>query len=272
MKCNFCGDSKRMKFAPIFTLALLAALPLSAQTPTPAPATPAAQTAPPAEPCPQAKQVEQMQAKLDDWAQLNRYRADDATLQPPAQGVQRVVFYGDSITDAWGRIRGVFFPGKPYVNRGISGQTTPQMLVRFQQDVVHLHPAVVVILAGTNDVAGNTGPETPEMIEDNFRSMAAIAHQNHIKVILASILPASAYPWKPGIQPADEIRSLNAWLKDFSQQDGDTYLDYYTALANPQGGMKAGLSVDGVHPTTEGYAVMSPLAEKAIAEAVGMPE
>lgn len=256
-----------MKFSLLFSLALLAALPLSAQT-TPTQSTPE----PAAQPCPQAKQVEQMQAKLDDWAQLNRYRTVDAALLAPAPGEQRVVFYGDSITDAWGRIRGVFFPGKPYVNRGISGQTTPQMLVRFQQDVVHLHPAAVVILAGTNDVAGNTGPETPEMIEDNFRSMAAIAHQNHIKVILASILPAFAYPWKPGIQPADEIRSLNAWLKDFSQQDGDTYLDYYTALANPQGGMKAGLSVDGVHPTTEGYAVMSPLAEKAIAEAVGMPE
>lgn len=250
-----------MNFRAIFSLALLAVLPLSAQSiPTQTPA---------AAPCPQAKQVEQMQAKLDDWAQLNRYRAADAVLQPPASGEQRVVFYGDSITDAWGRVRGVFFPGKPYVNRGISGQTTPQMLVRFQQDVVHLHPAAVVILAGTNDVAGNTGPETPEMIEDNFRSMAAIAHQNHFKVVLASILPAIAYPWKPGVQPADEIRRLNDWLKDFSQRDGDVYLDYYTALADAQGGMKPGLSVDGVHPTAEGYAIMSPLAEKAIAKALG---
>lgn len=250
-----------MKFVAISTFALLAVLPLSAQTPAP-------QTALTATPCAQAKQVEQMQAKLDDWAQLNRYRTADAALPAPAPGQQRVVFYGDSITDAWGRVRGDFFPGKPYINRGISGQTTPQMLVRFQQDVVHLHPAAVVILAGTNDVAGNTGPETPEMIEDNFRSMAAIAHQNHIKLILASILPASAYPWKPGIQPADEIRALNGWLKDFAQADGDTYLDYYTALADPEGGMKPGLSVDGVHPTAEGYAIMSPLAEKAIGEAL----
>ena len=267
---NFCGALEFMKLASVFSLALLAALPISAQTPAehPAKSTPVQATV---TTCPQAKQVEQMQAKLDDWAQLNRYRADDAAL-PPATGQQRVVFYGDSITDAWGRSRGVFFPGKPYVNRGISGQTTPQMLVRFQQDVVHLHPAAVVILAGTNDVAGNTGPETPEMIEDNFRSMAAIAHQNHIKVILASILPASSYPWKPGVEPANEIRALNAWLKDFSQTDGDTYLDYYTALADPQGGMKAGLSVDGVHPTAEDYAVMSPLAEKAITEALGTPE
>lgn len=250
-----------MKFVAISTFALLAVLPLSAQTPAP-------QTALTATPCPQAKQVEQMQAKLDDWAQLNRYRTADAALPAPAPGQQRVVFYGDSITDAWGRVRGDFFPGKPYINRGISGQTTPQMLIRFQQDVVHLLPAAVVILAGTNDVAGNTGPETPEMIEDNFRSMAAIAHQNHIKLILASILPASAYPWKPGIQPADEIRALNGWLKDFAQADGDTYLDYYTALADPEGGMKPGLSVDGVHPTAEGYAIMSPLAEKAIGEAL----
>lgn len=253
-----------MKLALIYSLALLAALPLSAQT-TPTQSTPE----PAAAPCPQAKQVEQMQAKLNDWAQLNRYRVDDTALPPPAPGQQRVVFYGDSITDAWGRARGVFFPGKPYVNRGISGQTTPQMLVRFQQDVVHLGPAAVVILAGTNDVAGNTGPETPEMIEDNFRSMAAIAHQNHIKVILASILPASAYPWRPGVRPANEIRQINAWLKDFSQQDGDVYLDYYSALTNAEGGMKPGLSVDGVHPTAEGYAIMSPLAETAISEALG---
>src|ERR1700719_1151707 len=150
-----------------------------------------------------------------DWPDLGRYRAENEALAPPAPNVQRVVFFGDSITDAWGRSEttGVFFPGKPYVNRGISGQTTPQMLVRFQQDVVHLHPAAVVILAGTNDIAGNTGPETPEMIEDNFVSMAAIAKQSGIRLVIASILPAFAYPWKPGIQPADQIRALNACLK-----------------------------------------------------------
>ena len=248
--------------------ALLFTLPIAAQTSSaPAanarPAEAAAQNA-----CPDQSQIDKMQAKLNDWAQLDRYRADNAALLPPAPGEERVVFYGDSITDAWGRIRGVFFPGKPYINRGISGQTTPQMLVRFQQDVVHLKPAVVVILAGTNDIAGNTGPETPEMIEDNFRSMTAIAHQNRIKVVIASILPAIAYPWKPGIQPADEIRTMNAWLKDFCRSDGDVYLDYYSSMADAQGGMKPGLSVDGVHPTAEGYAIMSPLAEKAIAEAL----
>jgi lysophospholipase L1-like esterase len=152
-----------------------------------------------------------------DWPDLARYRADDEALPPAAPDVQRVVFFGDSITDAWGRSEttGVFFPGKPYVNRGISGQTTPQMLVRFQQDVIHLHPAAVVILAGTNDIAGNTGPSTQQMIEDNYTSMAEIAKQNGIKVVFASITPAFAYPWKPGIQPVERIRELNKWLQDF---------------------------------------------------------
>lgn len=252
---------------------LLCALPLTAQiTPTPsAPASPARPR--PAEVATQSgcsecqSQIEAMQAKLADWAQLNRYRADDATLPPPPPGEQRVVFYGDSITDAWGH-GADFFPGKPYVNRGISGQTTPQMLVRFQQDVVHLKPAAVVILAGTNDIAGNTGPETPAMIEDNFVSMAAIAKQSGIRLIIASILPAAAYPWKPVVQPALQIRALNAWLKDFCQRDGDVYLDYHSAMADTQGGMKPGLSKDGVHPTPQGYAIMAPLAEKAITDAL----
>lgn len=151
---------------------------------------------------------------------------------------------------------------KPYVNRGISGPTTPQMLVRLQQDVVHLHPAVVVILAGTNDIAGNTGPSTSEMIEDNLRSMTTIAKENDIKVVLASILPVVAYPWKPDIKPAKEIRALNDWLREFCHKDGDVYLDYYSALADPQGGMKPSLSVEGVHPTAESYAIMSPLADQ----------
>lgn len=245
-----------MNSALILSVAFFSFLPLTAQT-----------AAPSTEPCPQSKQIEQMQAKLNDWAQLDRYRTADAALQPPAPGVNRVVFYGDSITDNWDKVVD-FFPGKPYVDRGISGQTTPQMLVRFQQDVVHLHPAVVVILAGTNDIAGNTGPSTPEMIEDNFRSMTAIAKANEIKVVLASITPAASYPWKPGVNPVDEIRVLNAWLKDFSSRDGDVYLDYYDAIADAEGGMKPGLSSDGVHPTAKGYSIMAPLAEKAIAEAL----
>ncbi len=142
-----------------------------------------------------------MQKKLDDWAQLGRYRAENAALPPTTAGKQRVVFYGDSITDGWGRRAGTgeFFPGKPYVNRGISGQTTAQMVVRFEQDVVHLKPAVVVILAGTNDIAGNTGPMTTEMTEDNFEAMVAIAKQNGIKVVIASITPASAFPWRMSV-------------------------------------------------------------------------
>ena len=205
-----------------------------------------------------------------DWPDLARYRADNEALPPAAPDVERVVFFGDSITDAWGRspTTGMFFPGKPYVNRGISGQTTPQMLVRFQQDVVHLHPAAVVILAGTNDIAGNTGPSTQQMIEDNYTSMAEIAKQNGIKVVFASILPAFAYPWKPEIQPVERIRELNKWLQDFCSRNGYVYLDYYSSMADAKGAMLPGLSSDGVHPTAKGYEVMAPLAEHAIAQAL----
>jgi lysophospholipase L1-like esterase len=217
-----------------------------------------------------AEQLKRARAELDDWPNLKRYAAENAALPAPAAGETRVVFYGDSITDGWGRQpdTGSFFPGKPYVNRGISGQTTPQMLVRFEQDVVHLHPAAVVILAGTNDIAGNTGPSTPQMIEDNFTSMAAIARQQGIKLIFASITPAYAYPWKPEIEPVPIILEINAWLKGYCAREGFTYLDYYTAMADPKGAMKAGLAKDGVHPTAAGYAVMAPLAEAAIAAAL----
>jgi lysophospholipase L1-like esterase len=203
-----------------------------------------------------------MAAKLLDWAQLGRYKSANDAL--PASEPGRVVFYGDSITDAWTRNGGTFFPGKPYVNRGISGQTTPQMVVRFRQDVINLHPVAVVILAGTNDVAGNTGPETPEMIEDNFRSMVDLAKANHIRVILASILPAGDYPWKPGMEPAPKIAALNRWLASYAAEQGLTYIDYYTPMANAAGGMKPGLSLVGVHPNAAGYAIMEPLAEAAI--------
>jgi lysophospholipase L1-like esterase len=208
-----------------------------------------------------------------DWPDLARYREENEALPPAPHGAQRVVFFGDSITDGWGRSEdtGVFFPGKAYVNRGISGQTTPQMLLRFQQDVVHLHPAAVVILAGTNDIAGNTGPSTQAMIEDNFTSMAQIAKQNGIKVVLASITPAYAYPWRPGIRPVERIRELNKWLQDFCSRNGFIYLDYYGAMADAHGAMLPGLSSDGVHPTAKGYAVMAPLAERAIAQALGHP-
>jgi lysophospholipase L1-like esterase len=254
-----------------YTLAasmLFAVSPLLAQTtPTP-PAIAAASTAPSAQ---TTEQIAAMQAKLNDWPQLDRYRAGNAVLPAPAAGEQRVVFYGDSLTDNWGRRPGTgsFFPDKPYVNRGISGQTTPQMVVRFQQDVVHLHPAVVVILAGTNDVAGNTGPSTPEMTEDNFAAMAAIARQNGIKVVLASITPAYVYPWKPSVQPVAAIREINQWLKDYCAREHFVYLDYYSGLVDDKGGMQPGLSFDGVHPNAAGYAIMGPLAEAAITQALG---
>ncbi|HEV7122001.1 MAG TPA: SGNH/GDSL hydrolase family protein [Rhodanobacter sp.] len=210
-------------------------------------------------------QVASMQRQLADWPQLNRYRAANARLAPPVPGQARVVFFGDSITDAWGRAKGTtFFPGRPYINRGISGQTTAQMVLRFRQDVIDLHPAAVVILAGTNDIAGNTGLATLRMIEDNFRSMTELAQANHIRVILASVLPTSDYPWHPGLQPAGKVRALNAWLRSYAATSGATYLDYYTALANAQGGMDKRLARDGVHPTPAGYTIMAPLAQRAI--------
>ena len=233
------------------------ALPLAAQQ-TPAP------TAPPPTPKPRHQ--------LNEITQFSRFAADNKTLGPPAPGTKRVVFYGDSITDNWGRKFGSFFPGKPYVNRGISGQTTAQMLLRFQQDVVHLQPAAVVILAGTNDVAENTGPYTDAQIQDNFRSMVAIAEQNHIRVILASIPPADRFPWHPGIAPAERIRSLNAWMKDYATAEHLIYLDYYAALATPEGAIKPDLAVDkAVHPNDAGYALMQPLAEAAIAKSLAQP-
>lgn len=206
--------------------------------------------------------LEAATAKLRDWAQLGFYQAENAALGSAAPG--RVVFFGDSITYGWGRNGNEFFPGKPYVNRGISGQTTPQMLVRFRQDVISLHPSTVVILAGTNDIAGNTGPETMEQIEDNLRSMAELGRANNIRVIFSSVLPAADYPWKPGLAPAQKIVTLNQWLEGYCKLQNLTYLDYYPALATPEGGMKAELARDGVHPTPAGYAVMAPLALAAI--------
>ncbi len=201
-----------------------------------------------------------------DWPNLGRYRAQNAELKPPAAGERRVVFMGDSITDSWARQN--FFPGKPYVGRGISGQTTPQMLVRFRQDVIALKPAVVVILAGTTDIAGNTGPSTIAMIADNLMSMTDLARANGIKVVLASVLPASDFPWRRGLDPGPMIVELNRWIRDYAAKNGVVYLDYYSALVDGKLGMKAEYSKDGVHPTPAGYAVMAPLAEKAIAAAL----
>lgn len=218
-----------------------------------------------------AAQVTHMQAMLRDWPDLARYRVADAALPPPARGENRVVFMGDSITDAWGRDVGTFFPGKPYINRGISGQTTPQMLVRFRQDVIALQPKAVLILAGTNDIAGNTGPSTPQMIEDNLVSMTQLAKANGIRVVLSSILPAAQYPWRPGIDPVAKIRTLNGWMRNYCAANDCVYLDYYSAMNDGRGGMKAALTLDGVHPNAAGYAVMTPLAETAIATALAKP-
>lgn len=215
-------------------------------------------------------QIDRMVKKLADWPDLDRYRDDDARLGAPAPGEARVVFLGASITDFWGRKYGEFFPGKPYVNRGISGQVTSQLLVRFQQDVVHLKPAAVILAdAGANNIAGNAGPATLEMFQNDIVSIVAIARANHIRVILASLLPASRFPWKPEARPAEEIREWNEWLKSYARQQGMVYLDYYSALVDDEGGMKPELAFDAaVHPNSAGYAVMQPLAEKAIAEAL----
>ena len=213
-------------------------------------------------------QIEKMQRKLEDWPQLGRYRDDNLKLAVAAPGERRVVFLGDSITDFWGRHYGRFFPGKPYINRGISGQTTPQMLVRFQQDVIQLHPDVVVILAGINDIAGNTGAEPLDAVENNFRSMVTLARAAHIRVVLSSVLPASSFPWKPGIHPAEPVRELNKWLQSYAASEHLIYLNYYPSLADENGGMREGLAVDKVvHPNDAGYAIMEPLAEKAIEQA-----
>ncbi|MDX1390238.1 MAG: SGNH/GDSL hydrolase family protein, partial [Acidobacteriota bacterium] len=199
---------------------------------------------------------------------LERYREANDELGEPRPDEARVVFYGDSITDAWAEHFDKMFPGKPYVGRGISGQTTPQMLVRFRQDVIDLEPTVVVILAGTNDIAGNTGPSTQAMIADNLKSMVELAKANDIRVVLASVLPAYDYPWRPGIEPAPKIVALNAWMKDYAAENDVVYSDYHSAMADERGGLPPELANDGVHPTEAGYRVMAPLAERAIAAAL----
>jgi lysophospholipase L1-like esterase len=200
-----------------------------------------------------------------EWAYLSHYHDANLLLGPPAPGEKRVVFYGDSITEAWGNLDR-YFPGKPYVNRGTSGQTTNQMLVRFRQDVLRLKPAAVVILAGTNDIAGNGGPITLEATEDNLQSMAELARANGIRVILSSVLPVYDYPWRPGLQPAKKIVSLNRWIADYSVRNNLVYLDYYRLMVDGRGGLPPSLAKDGVHPTPAGYAIMAPLAERAIEE------
>jgi lysophospholipase L1-like esterase len=202
----------------------------------------------------------------NDFGQLSRYREANAKLGPPAPGENRVVFFGDSITDIW-KLED-YFPGKPYVNRGIGGQTTPQMLVRFRQDVIDLHPRVVLILAGTNDIAGNTGPMRNEDIEAGYASMSELARAHHIRVIFASVLPVHNYTEKSkdffAQRPRERILALNQWLKGYCDGSGDLYLDYFSALVDDQGMMKENLADDGLHPNAAGFKVMAPLAEAAI--------
>jgi lysophospholipase L1-like esterase len=203
-----------------------------------------------------------------DWPYLNCYRDDNKKLGLPSAGEKRVVFMGNSITEGWKYMRPEYFTGKPYICRGISGQTTPQMLIRFRPDVIALKPEVVLILAGINDIAGNTGPSTLEMIEDNLTSMAELAKVNGIKVILCSVLPAYDFPWNPGVFPADKIILLNTWIKEYAATNGFTYLDYYSSMVDERKGLTAEFSEDGVHPNVAGYKVMEHLAEIEIAKAL----
>jgi len=200
-----------------------------------------------------------------DWAQLGRYRDDDAKVIASGQRPD-IVLLGDSITEGWVSKRpGVFSARR--VGRGISGQTTPQMLVRFREDVIALHPKAVQIMAGTNDIAGNTGPMTPEMTEANIMSMTELAQANGIKVILASIPPAADFPWRPGLEVTAKIVALNSWMRGYAAAHGAVYADYWSVLQDGKGGMKPGLADDGVHPTEQGYDLMLPVLEQAMKQA-----
>jgi lysophospholipase L1-like esterase len=259
----------RIAFLLLAASALLVPFTLPAQT---AAACPDAKT-----PCatPLAAPISEWQREynarlLADFPWLARFKEADLKLAPPAAGENRVVFMGDSITEGW-HFDGPdgFFTGKPYINRGISGQTTPQMLVRFRQDVIALQPRVVVILAGINDIAGNTGPMTLEQSEDNLASMAELAAANHIRVVMCSVLPAFDFPWRPGMTPASKVVALNAWIKAYAAENGYVYVDFHAAMKDSRDGLPAALSQDGVHPLPAGYAVMAPLVEAGIAKALG---
>lgn len=245
-------------------------LSLPAQEPGNVPETKAPATAPAAQKHPDNEYWREHDRQLlNDFPSLARFKEANATLGPAAAEEKRVVFMGDSITEGWHFEKpGGVFAAKPYVNRGISGQTTPQMVLRFHQDVINLQPAVVVILAGTNDIAGNTGPMTPQDTENNIAAMAEMAAQNHIAVVLCSILPAFDYPWQPGLTPAPRIDALNAWMKDYAAQHKHVYVDYHTAMKDSRDGLPSNLSKDGVHPLPAGYDIMAPLIETGIAKAM----
>lgn len=211
----------------------------------------------------------QQNTNAQDWPDLNRFRKQNKSLGLPSKEEQRVVFMGNSITEGWPNKDPEFFENPNYINRGIGGQTTPQMLLRFRADVIDLKPKVVVILAGTNDIAGNTGPMTLEEIRDNIISMCELAKANGIEVVVSSVLPAHDYVWRPGLEPNIKIPKLNAMLKAYAEANALIYLDYFTAMVDDRNGLPKELAEDGVHPTTKGYAIMKPLAEEAIEMALG---
>jgi lysophospholipase L1-like esterase len=266
--------------AAALTLAALASQPLDrlgaalgsvgAQTPAPPPPTDCQETAA------ALTRLLGNDVRLRDWPQLARYREANEKLAPPQAGEARVVFMGDSITDIWQQDRfGFFTAGKPYVDRGISAQTTPQMLVRFRPDVIDLKPKVVVILAGTNDIAGNTGPMTNEDVERNLASMADLAKAHGIKVVFASITPTSAYhpPVNGGapqttLRPMARIKAINEWMQKYAADNGHVYLDYFTPMLDSTGVMKAELTADDLHPNAAGYAIMGPLVDAAVQRAL----
>ena len=250
---------------------LLLALTTQQQAPTPTPAA--------VPDCPELARalavVTRNDVRLRDWPNLARYREANRTLAPSSAPAERVVFMGDSITDVWPQPRfGEFFPGKPYIGRGISGQTTPQMLLRFRPDVIALKPKVVVLLAGTNDIAGNTGPMLDEDIQANIASMAELAKAHGIRVVLASITPTSAYHTAPNavpqttLRPLVRINAMNSWMKDYAAANRHVYLDYFSLMVDATGALREDLSADDLHPNAKGYAVMGPVAEAAIRRAL----
>ncbi|MDH3697209.1 MAG: SGNH/GDSL hydrolase family protein [Flavobacteriaceae bacterium] len=202
-----------------------------------------------------------------DWAQLEHFKMENESLSAPAEGQNRVVFMGNSITIGWKDADPEYFEQHPYVNRGISGQTTPQMLLRFRQDVIELKPSAVVILAGTNDIAGNTGPMTIKQILDNIISMTQLSKAHDIEVLLCSVLPAFDYPWRPGLEPNIKIPRLNAEVKKYASEHGHHYVDYFSAMTDGNNSLKSHLGYDGVHPNRAGYDVMKPILERAISQA-----
>lgn len=205
----------------------------------------------------------------EDWPYLNKYQQENAKLPFPEPDKNRIVFMGDSITEFWSSVQPDFFLGKNYINRGISGQTTPQMLLRFRADVINLKPKLVVLLAGGNDIAGNTGPSTLEMIQNNIFSMIELAQAHHIKPILCSVLPANHFYWKPKEKPADTIIALNKILSHYAKTKGILFIDYYSKMADEDKGLKVDYTDDGVHPNKKGYEIMAPLIKKSIELSLG---